>query len=339
MSRRPTVKDVAEAAGVSVATVSRALSGARVVRPELQELVVRTADALGYRPHLIAQALRRSRSGAIGMIVPKIENPFFPQLVGHADRVLQQHNLALLLCSADDDPELEAKRISILAERQIDGLLISPCSQSASAPALAEIAARMPVVQFDQRVPTVATPFVGIDDAAGIAAVTAHLGRSGRRRLAFIGADTDNWSGQRRTDGFEAWADAEDPSARQRILAGDFSREFGHDAAMQLLAADGQIDAIVCANDLLALGALDAATELGIGVPDQLAITGFDDINIATVSRPTLTTVRQPVAEMVEKAIGILLNAIDGAVEEPVDIRLPVELIIRGSAPRGAQPN
>lgn len=333
MSRRPTVKDVAEAAGVSVATVSRALSGARVVRPELRDVVVRTAENLGYRPHSIARALRRSRTGAIGMVVPKIENPFFPQLVGHADRVLQEHDLALLLCSSDDDPENEAKRISILAERQIDGLLISPCSQSASAAALIDATTRMPVVQFDQRVPSVRSPFVGVDDAAGIAAVTAHLVATHRRRVAFIGADTDNWSGGRRREGFETWARLMDPSALGRMESGDFSREFGLQAAKRLLSADGDIDAIVCANDLLALGALDAATELAIDVPSRLAITGFDDINIATVSRPTLTTVRQPVAEIVETAIDILLRAIDGDEDELPDVLLPVELVIRGSAP------
>lgn len=267
------------------------------------------------------------------MVVPKIENPFFPQLVGHADRVLQGHNLALLLCSADDDPVTEAKRISILAERQIDGLLISPCSQSASAQALADAAARMPVVQFDQRAPSVHAPFVGVDDAAGIAAVTAHLVATGRRRVAFIGADTDNWSGGRRREGFETWARSMDPTALGRMESGDFSREFGHGAARRLLSADENIDAIVCANDLLALGALDAATELAIDVPSRLAITGFDDINIATVSRPTLTTVRQPVAEIVETAIGILLRAIEGDEDGVSDVLLPVELVIRDSAP------
>jgi len=334
MNRRPTVKDVAVAAGVSVATVSRALSGARAVRPELRDAVVQAADRLGYRPHSIAQALRRSRTGAIGMVVPKIENPFFPQLVGHADRVLQSHNLSLLLCSSDDDPAIEAKRIAVLAERQIDGLLISPCSQTASATALAEIAERLPVVQLDQRAPGVRTPFVGVDDAGGIAAVTDHLTATGHRRIAFIGADTDNWSGQQRRDGFEAWAATSDPSALSRMALGDFSREFGHTAARDLLSADPEIDALVCANDLLALGALDAATEAGRRVPDQLAVAGFDDINIATVSRPALTTVRQPVAEMVETAIRILLAAIEGNDGEGAsETLLPVELIVRGSAP------
>ncbi len=333
MGQRATVKDVALAAGVSVATVSRALSGARVVRPEHREIVLRTAEQLGYRPHSIAQALRQSRTGAIGMIVPRINNPFFPQLVSEAERVLQQHDLGLLLCSSDEDPATEAKRITMLAERQVDGLLISPSSQYASAPALAAVAARMPVVQFDQCVPSVDTAFVGIDDAAGIAAVTSHLVAAGRRRLAFIGADDDNWSGLRRREGFETWAATTDSSALGRMETGDFSRDFGYRAARRLLQRDEQIDAIVCANDLIAIGALDAAAELGLPVPDRLAITGFDDVNVATVCSPALTTVRQPVAAIVETAIDILLAAIAGGPAEATVTQFPVELIVRGSAP------
>jgi len=337
MPSRPTVKDVAEAAGVSVATVSRALSGTRAVRPELRDLVVRAAEELGYRPHSIAQALRRSRSGAIGMVVPEIENPFFPQLVGHAERILQERGLALLLCSSGDDPAVEAQRIAVLAERQIDGLLISPCSQEGSAPALAEIAQSLPVVQFDERVPSVETAYVGVDDVAGITDVIAHLVSTGSRRLAFIGAGPDTWSGRRRREGFEQWARESDPEALERMELGDFSREFGRTAALRLLAEDPAIDAIVCANDLLAIGALDAAGERGIDVPGALALTGFDDINVATVARPSLTTVRQPTAAIVERAVELLLAAIDGADTQDEDVRLPVELVVRESAPGAAQ--
>jgi LacI family transcriptional regulator len=332
MNRRPTVKDVADAAGVSVATVSRALSGARAVKPEHRETVIRTAERLGYQPHSIARALRSSRTGAIGMVVPKIDNPFFPQLVSEAERVLQAHDLALLLCSSDDDAAIEARRMGVLAERQVDGMLVAPASQTASAPALAAMAVRLPVVQFDQRVPDVRTPFVGVDDAAGISAVIDHLVASGRTRLAFIGADEQNWSGKRRRDGFEAWARSSDPAALERMSIGDFTRDFGYRAALGLLRDDPRIEALVCANDLIALGALDAASELGIPVPTSLAITGFDDINVATACRPTLTTVRQPVTEIVETAVSILLGLIGGAPSDDAEIQLPVELIIRGSA-------
>lgn len=332
MNRRPTVKDVADAAGVSVATVSRALSGARAVKPEHRKIVVMTAERLGYQPHTIARALRSSRTGAIGMVVPKIDNPFFPQLVSEAERVLHGHDLALLLCSSDDNPAIEARRMEVLAARHVDGMLVAPASQKASAPALDAMAARLPVVQFDQRVPEVHTPFVGVDDAVGIAAVIDHLVATGRTRLAFIGANAQNWSGRRRLDGFKAWARSSDPTAIQRMTVGDFTRDFGYRATFDTLQADPSIGALVCANDLIALGALDAATELGIPVPDGLAITGFDDINVATACRPTLTTVRQPVTDIVETAVSILLDLIGGKPHGDTEIQLPVNLVVRGSA-------
>ena len=143
-----------------------------------------------------------------------------------------------LLCSSGNDPAVEAQRIAVLAERQIDGLLISPCSQEGSAPALAEIAQSLPVVQFDERVPSVRTPFVGVDDIAGISDVIAHVVAAGSRRLAFVGAGSDTWSGQRRRRGFEKWARESDPEALERMALGGFSREFGRTAAARLLAED-----------------------------------------------------------------------------------------------------
>lgn len=315
-----------------MATVSRALSGARAVKPEHRERVMRTANELGYRPHSVARALRRARTGVIGMVVPRIDNPFFPQVVSGVERALQVHDLALFLCSSDDDPTTEARRLDLLTERQVDGILVVPCAQTASAAALEATSGSIPVVQVDQRAIGVAAPFVGIDDALGIHAVTRHLTATGRRRLAFVGADPENWSGGRRLAGFEEWARTSDPAAVTRVALGDFSRESGRAAAYRMLTLDPAIDAVVCANDLIALGVLDAATELGRSVPDDLAIAGFDDISVATACRPTLTTVRQPVAEIVATSVATLLALIDGDETPASETLLPVELVVRGSA-------
>ena len=129
-----------------------------------------------------------------------------------------------------------------------------------------------------------------------------------------------------------SWARSSDPAAIERMATGDFTREFGHRAALEALRADPGVDALVCANDLIALGALDAASEVGRSVPESLSITGFDDINVATVCRPTLTTVRQPVVDIVETAVSILLGLIGGVASDETEIQLPVQLIVRGSA-------
>jgi LacI family transcriptional regulator len=338
---RVRIKDVAVAAGVSVATVSRALSGARGVRPEHKTAVQEAAERLGYHPHAIAQALRESRTRAIGMIVPRIDNPFFPQLVQAAEERLQREGLTLLLCSAADDSEVEAGRVQMLVDRRVDGLLISATSRTASVEAIQRASAQLPVVQFDQFAPEAGTPFVGIDDAAGIDLATAALVAAGRSRLAYVGGSDSNWSGWRRLEGFRSWAAHADTTAFERIRTGEFTRAFGREAALDLLRSE-RIDGLVCGNDLIAIGVLDAAEELGLSVPTDLAITGFDDISVATVSRPALTTIRQPTTEVIDSAIDLLLALIDDSTDSSsalAQVELPVSLVERGTVTRSNAPS
>lgn len=332
MSDRPTIKDVAKAAGVSVATVSRALSGTRPVQPHLREKVQRAADDLSYSANFMARALRQARSGAIGMVVPAIDNPFFPSLVSATESVLQENGYALLLCSSQESVALESQRLDTLVERHVDGLLVSATSQENSATALSRVASSVPVVQLDQRSSGPSTPFVGVDDSAGMQEIIGLLHQSGHRKLCFVGAGDENWSGMRRREGFERWATRVDPSSRSRMRLGGFTREFGQSAARELLSAHPDIDAIVCANDLLALGALDAARSLGWSVPGRVAITGFDDIVVATASDPMLTTVRQPVERIVALAVETLLAGVRGEPAESTLVELRGTLIRRDSA-------
>jgi LacI family transcriptional regulator len=338
---RVRIKDVAAAAGVSVATVSRALTGARSVRAEHKAAVEEAAQRLGYHPHAIAQALRESRTRAIGMVVPRIDNPFFPQLVQAAEERLQREGLTLLLCSAADDAVVEAARVRMLVDRRVDGLLISATSRAASVAAIRDATARIPVVQFDQFAPDAATPFVGVDDAGGIDLATAALVSAGCTRLAYIGGSDSNWSGWRRLEGFRSWADQHDPVALGRVRTGEFTRAFGREAALDLLEQD-DIDGVVCGNDLIAIGVLDAAEELGRSVPDDLAVSGFDDISVATVSRPALTTIAQPTTDVIESAIDLLLALIDdpaaAAQGGPAHLELPVFLVERGTVRQSNSP-
>ena len=162
--------------------------------------------------------------------------------------------------------------------------------------------------------------------------MVAHLAGRGRRRLAFIGASDENWSGMRRRDGFVRWAGELDPSAPTRMRLGAFTRDFGRSAAVELLSADRDIDALVCANDLIALGAFDAAHELGRSVPGDVAVTGYDDIIVATASNPTLTTVAQPVGEIARVALETLWATIRGPASPVADVvDLPGRLVVRES--------
>ncbi|GAB3309857.1 substrate-binding domain-containing protein [Epidermidibacterium keratini] len=343
MTERPTIKDVARLAGVSIATASRALSGTRPVQPAYRERVTAAAAELDYNPNLTARALRSAKTGAIGMVIPMIDNPFFPSLVSAIESLLETNGYTLLLCSSQENIELEAQRLRALTDRQVDGLLISAASQTDSVEAVARTAELVPLVQLDQRAPGVASPFVGIDDSAGMRSIVEHLASRGSRRTAYLGASDENWSGMRRRDGFVRWTAESDPSARERIRLGSFTREFGRSGALELLRADREIDALVCANDLIALGALDAAHELGLSVPGDVAVTGYDDIIVATASNPTLTTVAQPVADIARIAVETLWDTIGRGANPTADAR-PTGADPDGSAgadrgePAGADP-
>lgn len=326
------MKDVAAAAGVSVATVSRVLSGSRRVTPELQIRITDLARELDYTPHAVARSLRSATTQTIGILVPSIDNPFFPRLITAAEAELQRHDRALLIASSDGDPRLEAARIGMLAERRVDGLLICPTSQSRSRVALESAQRRLPVVQFDQRADGATAPFVGTDDAQGMQLIVAHLRERGARVIAHIGASDDNWSGRERRRIFEQIGRTTTDLELVMTAPGDFSREHGHRATLALLSERPDVDAITCGNDLIATGALEAAETLGRRVPDDLLITGYDDISLATVCTPRLTTIKQPFDALMQSAITHLLRlSVDGAEAVADETILPVELVIRAS--------
>ena len=325
---RSSVHDVAREAGVSIATVSRVLSGSRSVRPSSAEAVLQAAARLGYRPNQLGRALRRQATQAIGMIVPRVDNPFFPMVVQATERYLRRCGYALLLSTCDDDPGVESQRVEMLVDRRVDGLLISPCHVTASAAAVAEAARYIPVVELDQGTDGYEGDFVAVDDASGIRQVVAHVRAAGRRNLAYIGADASNWSGAQR---LRAFADAEPGIGKDRVLLGEFSEEWGRRSARQLLSAADPPDALVCGNDLIALGAITAADELGARVPEDVMVTGYDDIDLARVCRPALTTVRQPIPELVRQAIDMLLARLDEPYRPATQAFLRTSLIVRAS--------
>jgi LacI family transcriptional regulator len=328
---RLTIKDVAAEAGVSTATVSRALSGARGVTPDHKQLVEDTAARLGYRPHAIARALRESKTMVVGMVVPGIDNPFFPQLVELAEAELRSRGRALILTSSHDDPDLEARQVAMLLDRQVDGLLISACSKELSGKAIEKAASAVPTVQFDQFADDTTTAFVGVDDASGMAQVIHLAQASGHKQLAYIGAGTQNWSGARRMTAFQESVSDINPEALNRVYLGSFTREYGRNAAQQLLRDHPGVDTIVCGNDLIAVGVMDVARERGLNVPKDLSVSGFDDISVATVSNPALTTVKQPSQALMSTAVDLLIRAINGEDTSRIYRELPVSLVERES--------
>jgi len=197
-----TIKDVAQRAGVSVATASRVLSGGRKVSPELADRVRESARELGYRHNAVARALRHGRTSSVGMIVPEIGNPFFPSLVEAVERTLSDSGRDLLLCDAQQDPATELRRARALMARQVDGLILIPVSASASRAALQEVASQLPVIQLDRFVEGYLGDWVGVDDALGISLAVEHVAAAGARSIAFVSAAPECSSAQQRLRGF-----------------------------------------------------------------------------------------------------------------------------------------
>jgi LacI family transcriptional regulator len=329
--RAVTQRDVAAAAGVSTATVSRVLAGDAAISRAVSERVIAESARLRYRPNRAARALRRQRTQTIGIVVPRLSNPFFPALVEAIEAELHDAGYSLMLCDSHDDPARERERIEMLIDRQIDGLLVIPCDASASVPALEEaLAGGAALVQVDRAVRAVPADRIGVDNELGVARATAYLVSCGRTTIAFVGAEPTVPTAALRLHAFEQALPGGDGG---QVLLGDFSRAWGREAAGRLLAGPARPDAVLCANDLIAFGVLEGLAQAGVAVPDEVAVIGFDDTPFAALTAPPLTSIRQPVEELAAGAVRLLLERMAEPDRAPRRIDVAPELSIRRSTP------
>jgi LacI family transcriptional regulator len=321
------IKDIAREAGVSVASVSRVVSGNRPVTSETEAAVRTAIERLGYRPNHVARALRVGSTKTVGMIVPQIANPLFTEIVQVVERSLQSHEIDLFLCDCQENPEIENRRISALLQRRVDGLIVISCKGRPSKEL--QRALGTPIVIVDRIVQGIKADFVGVNNAIGIASVIQHLENLGRYNLAFIGAQPLTSTAKERRNAFLRWAKTHSFSGQ--MFLGRFSMDWGFEAATRLLSKGPLPNGIVCANDLIALGAIRCLKEKGVRVPEDIAVTGFDDIGFASICEPGVTTVRQPVASIGGRAVDLLVRRLSKARAKPTYERIKPELVIRGS--------
>lgn len=332
--QRVTIADVARHAGVSTATVSRALSGGRKVSADVAERVREVARELGYEVNPIARALRVSRTDTVGMVVPSIRNPFFTALVESVEHALGADGKELLLCDAQSDPGTEANRMDALVTRNVDGIIVSPCHGTDSTAAVQRTAERLPLVQLDRFVGGTSTDWVGVDDIAAMRAVVEHVHAGGARSAAYLGARLTNSSSELRHAGFVRHAEEFGVTTGPKwTLLGEYSVEWG-ERAVGMLVESGQLpDALVCADDLIALGAVRACRTRGIAVPARMQVTGFDNIEFTRLAEPPLTTVDQPTRRIADEAVRLLADAAgDGpAARDAAHVALVPKLVVRDS--------
>ena len=335
--RRVTLRDVALEAGVSIKTVSRVVNGEPTVNEAMAVRVAEVVERLGYRPNELARSLKGRRSRTIGLVIDDVSNPFMAVCAQAIEEVAWEHGHALILCDSHADLQTEDAYVGLLAQRQVDGLLLVP-ARGRNGRLEAERRAGLPVVAFDRPAEGVRTDSVLVENRAGAREATEHLIWHGHERVAFVGDVRHYYTARKRLEGYKEALEATNLEPLHSLDAN--SIEQGEEATKGLLEAPDPPTALFAANILTALGALRAIEDLGLRVPEDVAVIGFDDFELAHVLRPRFTLVRQPAAELGRRAAEMLFDRLDGrGSPEPRRLVLPTELVVRESCGCPAEPS
>jgi LacI family transcriptional regulator len=328
LPRRVTSRDIAREAGVSQPTVSRALRGDRRVAPATAALVQATARRLGYVPDAAAQSLITRRTGTVAIVVADITNPFYPELVEalHDDLGRANHRTVLL------NERTDARGVDMLMRAGVvDGAIVATATLDDRTRALLRDQ-RAPIVQLVREVEGVGRDAVVSDNQGGAALAAEHLARLGHTRIGRISGPPDTSTARDRDEGFAAALRRLGVALHADLTrAGEYAHRTGYQHCLELLDLPEPPTAIFAGNDVIALGALDAARRRNVAVPDRLSIVGFDDISLAGWESFRLTTIRQPLAQMAHAAVHTLIRRIDGDDSEPRRTVFPTELIQRAT--------
>lgn len=329
---RVTIADVAREAGVSVMTVSRVINHKGEISESTRNRVQQAIDRLQYRPSAIARSLSTQRTKTIGLVVPDISNPFFPEIVRGAENTAWKEGYMVVLSSAEEDLCRETKILQKLEDNRVDGVII--CSaRLPDKDLLPLIEAQDAVVVINRNVPAHLAGMVEVDDAYGTMRGIHHLRTTNRHVIGFLAGPSNSYSSKKRLQGYRNAIESTGETVEPELIEPCPPDEAGGYQALKiLLARYPAVNGLICYNDLVAIGALQACTELGISVPEELAIIGCDDIRLASLVTPALTTLRAPIYDLGELAMNMLLDKLAGReCKQMVTVR--PELVVRVSAP------
>lgn len=324
----PTIKDIAQALGITHSTVSRALNGREGVSPKLRQSILETAEELGYTPNAIARGLVNRQSKTIAFIVPDFANPFFVEIARAVNSTASARGFKTILCDTQWSHQEELKQIKMMSENRVDGIIIKSFGEDDSY--LVNLG--LPVVKLN---PT-ADPglsSIDIDNHAGAFAATEYLIQCGYEQIAYIGSLLDPQTLQGRIDGYRQALRAHGRLYDPRLVAlGEYSLESGSRCYQDLLATGIPFDAVVCENDMIALGVYTCALHDQREIPAQFGLIGFDDIFIAGLPMTHLTTMAQPKVQIGESAANLLIDLINDPVQtKNQSIILHPELVVRST--------
>jgi LacI family transcriptional regulator len=332
----PTMNEVAEAAGVSVATVSRVINGSGGVRAELEHRVRRAMQKLHYHPSSLARSLKMQHSMLFGILIPILEHPTYSRMASAIEKKLFAHGYRALICNSEEDEERERVYIEMLLRQRVEGIIINTSARNTDG--LRELQENnIPIVLFDRVIEGLQCSQVFCDNSLGGYTGIKHLVELGHRRIGVVAAPMYPEPIIRRIRGTReavaAFGIDDDPAL---LMCGDTQLfNMGYDAAKHLLQLPTPPTAIFALTDVTAVGVMHAVTELGLRIPDDLSVLGYDDIPIASYMMPPLTTIAQPIIEMGETAAELLLRHIQKPDLPFEKVVLPTHLVVRATT---AQP-
>ncbi|MFD2261992.1 LacI family DNA-binding transcriptional regulator [Lacibacterium aquatile] len=335
MTRSATIRDVAKLAGVSTATVSRAIAEPALVSADTREAVLKAAAEINYTPNLLARNLRQQRTKSILVLVEDIANPFYPEIFHAMEEAAQQRGYTVLLGNTGHSNEREQGYWDLVRAKRADGVVLF----TGQLPEGTDPKRLPPVVLMAERIAGATLPLVAIDNEEAAARATRHLVDLGHRRIAHISGPQHRVISRDRLAGWRrAMDEAGLPLTDDLLVPGEFTIPGGEAAMRQLMALPDRPTAVFAANDESAVGALRAAQRLGLDVPRDVSLVGFDDIALAALFDPALTTIRQPRPELGDAAMRLIIDRIEGKGTPTAPTILPAPLIERGStAKRGTK--
>lgn len=337
-----TIRDVADLAGVSVATVSRSLQQPQRVSPKTRSRVLNAIEQTGYQPNQMAVKFRSGKTHSLVVLVPTVANLFFARVISGMQEAAAQRGYTLLLGNTLGNPQIEAEYARMVQTAQADGVIqlrafnpfvFDPSSGSGL----------LPMVNACEVLETSLCPTVTLDNRQAAATMTRHLLEHGHQRIALIKGPQASPLTQERLAGYQdALKQANIEFDPALLFDGDFTLHAGYEAARQILAHPQRPTAVFCENDETAIGAMQAIKEAGLKIPEDISIAGFDDISFAAFCDPPLTTIAQPAEEFGQTAVNLLVDVLTGKISKAPKVIMPFELIIRhstGPAPGAAHLN
>lgn len=329
----PTVKDVAQLAGVAPITVSRVINNSDYIRDDTRQRVLMAIDQLGYVPNKVARSLRSKQTGMLALVLTDITNPFFTTIARGVEDAANAAGFNLILCNTDESEAKQENYLQLLLERRVDGILLVP-ARSAVEPVQMIRKMDIPVVVLDRKLPGAQADVVRCDSEGGAYQLTRLLLSRGHQRIALLSGPVDVSTAEDRVQGYQkAMIERDLMTKDQIILYGEFTPESGYQMAQTALAIEPPLTALFAGNNFIAIGALKAIKDNNLIVPDDIAVVGFDDLPPAILVDPILTAAAQPAYAMGRTGAELLLARLAMANQtEYQEVILPVDIIHRHSS-------